>query len=75
MTGDIHKPRSPVRVLFCPKCEDYRPVRHKTRQQTYTVRDREITIPVGVDVCVICGEEIGSDEQDKRIIEMLHDHE
>lgn len=54
---------------FCPACEDYRATRTEQREETYQVRDSDVTVPVRISVCVQCGEEIGSDENDQKIID------
>jgi putative zinc finger/helix-turn-helix YgiT family protein len=58
--------------VFCPNCEDYRSTRHVERPETYTVRDRQITVPVATTVCAVCGEAVGSDEQDQVILDAVH---
>lgn len=68
MKADIEK-RTEV---FCPNCEDYHPTKRVKRSETYKVRDQQITIPVETEVCVKCGESIGSDEQDKAVLDSVH---
>lgn len=57
---------------FCPTCEDYSETKTVEREETYTVRGTEITIPVKVEVCETCGESLGSDEDDQAILDALH---
>lgn len=57
---------------FCPTCEDFCPVRTEDRQETFKVRGCDITVPVSVECCANCGEMLGSDEQDQRIIDQVH---
>ncbi|MDP6542557.1 MAG: hypothetical protein QGH60_01115 [Phycisphaerae bacterium] len=57
---------------FCPGCEEYRQTKIVERDKTYTVRDREITVPVTVKLCSTCGESIGSDEDDQAILDTVH---
>jgi len=57
---------------FCPGCEEYRQTKTVERNETYTVRDREITAGVTVELCSACGESIGSDEDDQAILDAVH---
>ena len=57
---------------FCPGCEEYRQTKTVERDETYTVRDRQITVPVTVELCSACGESIGSDEDDQMILDAVH---
>jgi len=57
---------------FCPNCEEYSETKIAERDDTYTVRDREITVPVTVELCANCGESIGSDEDDQAILDAVH---
>lgn len=56
-------------LKFCPACEDYRETKIVGRDETYTVQDREVTVAVQIAVCVSCGEQIGSDEADQKILD------
>ena len=58
--------------VFCPRCEDYRKVEVVERDETYTVRAREITVPVKADVCNACGEILGSEEKDEEILAAVY---
>lgn len=60
------------REEFCPKCEEYRPTKVVERQETYKVREKEITVPVKTEVCAACGEGLGSDEADRSILDAVH---
>ncbi|MDP6542556.1 MAG: DUF4065 domain-containing protein [Phycisphaerae bacterium] len=57
---------------FCPGCEEYYETKVAERRETYTVRDREITVPVAVELCSGCGESIGSDEADQAILDAVY---
>lgn len=57
---------------FCPTCEDYCATSTEEREETYTVRGRDITVPVKAEVCAECGESLGSDEQDQAILDAVH---
>ena len=57
---------------FCPNCEEYRQTKVAERDETYAVRDRNITVPVSVELCSACGESIGSDEDDQTILDAVH---
>ena len=67
MKGDEKK------ELFCPNCEDYRNAHPITRDETYTVRGEVITVPVETMTCSECGESIGNDEQDRNILNAVHE--
>lgn len=54
---------------FCPNCEDYREVEIINRKETYVVKGQKITIPVEAKLCVQCGESIGTDEDDQKILD------
>ena len=41
--------------MFCPTCEDYREARTIEGEETYTVRGSEVTVPVTLEVCEVCG--------------------
>lgn len=56
---------------FCPRCEDYCETRDKERNETYQINGSDITVPVMVEICECCGEEIGSDEKDQHIIDKV----
>lgn len=60
------------REEFCPNCEDYRETKVVEREETYTVRDRAITVPVRGEVCSSCGVSIGSDEADQEVLDAVH---
>jgi len=57
---------------FCPTCEDNRETKTVERDETYTVRGREIAVPVTTTVCQTCGADVGSDEQDQRVLDAIH---
>jgi len=57
---------------FCPNCEEYCQTKVTKRNETYTVRDRQITVPVTVELCANCGQSIGSDEDDQAILDAVH---
>ena len=57
---------------FCPTCEDYSETKTVEREETYTVRGTEVTVPVKVGVCTTCGESLGSDEEDQAILDAVH---
>ena len=57
---------------FCPSCEEYRQTKVSERDETYTVRDRRITVSVKATLCAACGESIGSDEDDQAILDAVH---
>jgi putative zinc finger/helix-turn-helix YgiT family protein len=60
------------REAFCPSCEEYRQTKVVDRKERYTVRGREIEVPVRAEVCTACGETLGSDEQDQQVLDALH---
>ncbi|MGC9453736.1 MAG: type II TA system antitoxin MqsA family protein [Phycisphaerae bacterium] len=68
MKADIDK-RTEV---FCPNCEDYRLAKRVRRDETYKVRDQQITIPVERLICVNCGEPLGSDEHDQAVLNAVY---
>jgi putative zinc finger/helix-turn-helix YgiT family protein len=57
---------------FCPSCEEYCETKVSERDETYTVRDRRITVSVKATLCAACGESIGSDEDDQAILDAVH---
>ena len=57
---------------FCPNCEEYSETKIAERDETYTVRDRQITVSVKVELCTGCGESIGSDPGDQAILDAVH---
>jgi putative zinc finger/helix-turn-helix YgiT family protein len=57
---------------FCPNCEEYRGTKIVERRETYDVRGRKITVTVEDEVCKACGEGIGSDEHDQKVLDTLH---
>jgi len=57
---------------FCPGCEEYCETKISQRDETYTVPDRQITVPVTVELCANCGQSIGSDEDDQAILDAVH---
>jgi len=58
---------------FCPTCEDYRATKTEEREETYTVRGREITVPVKTAVCAECGESLGSDDEDEKVLGAVYE--
>jgi putative zinc finger/helix-turn-helix YgiT family protein len=60
------------REEFCPNCEEYRETNVVEREETYTVRDRKITVPVKVQCCSSCGGSIGSDEADQEVLNTVY---
>ena len=59
-------------TMYCPTCEDWRETKAETREETYTVRGSEIRVPVAAHVCVVCGEAIGSDDEDQAVLDAVH---
>lgn len=57
---------------FCPTCEDYREGKEVEREELYTVRGTEITVPVTLTVCCTCGESLGSEEHDQEILDAVY---
>lgn len=57
---------------FCPKCEDYCATSVASRDETYKVRGRDITVAVESDVCAVCGERLGSDETDQKVLDAVY---
>ncbi len=53
---------------FCPACEDYRVFSTEKRGETYTVRGREISMPVTVEVCSACGESLFDEARDEDLL-------
>jgi len=60
------------REIFCPNCEQYCPTKLENRRERYTVRGRDIEVPVEALLCAKCGESIGSNEKDKEILDAVH---
>ena len=60
------------RVEFCPMCEDYRGIKKSVREETYTVRDRQITVTGERELCEVCGETLGSDAEDDTILNAVY---
>jgi putative zinc finger/helix-turn-helix YgiT family protein len=58
---------------FCPYCEDEREVKPAVRTEKYTVRGREITVRAKTDLCALCGGDVGSMEQDDKILTEVYD--
>lgn len=56
---------------FCPTCEDYREAKTVDRNETYTVRGTQITVPVKLNVCSTCGEDLSPDERDKEVVDLV----
>ena len=57
---------------FCPICEDYCEIKTETVKDTYNVRGTDIEVSVQKELCVSCGEKIGSDEQDQQILDFVN---
>ncbi len=57
---------------FCPKCEDYRETKTKTVRASFNVKGMDIEVTISKDLCVSCGEYIGSDEQDQQILDFVN---
>lgn len=57
---------------YCPYCEEYRTTHAVRQDETYTVRNREITVPVTAEICDICNKQVGSDEDDQRILDAAY---
>lgn len=53
---------------FCPICEDYREIKTEDVKETYNVRGTDIEVSVKRELCISCGEKLGSDEQDQQIL-------
>jgi len=60
------------REEFCPSCEAYRATKTVDRVERYRVRGRDIEVPLQSEVCAECGESLGSDEQDQRVLDAAH---
>lgn len=63
----------PKSVAYCPNCETVGPVALKSTEQTYQVGGRSVTVPVTADHCLVCGEEVGSDESDQAILDAVRE--
>ena len=57
---------------FCATCEDYNETRTVRREEAYSIRGLEVTVPVVVEVCANCGAGFGSDEQDQAILDATY---
>lgn len=57
---------------FCPICEDYCEIKTETVKDTYNVRGTDIEVSVQKELCVSCGEKLGSDEQDQQILDFVN---
>lgn len=60
------------REAFCPNCEEYRATKAVERTERYKVRGRDIEVPVRAEVCAECGEQLGSDEKDRQVLDAVH---
>ena len=57
---------------LCPYCEKYCDTKKEFREEEYIVKGEKISISVSLTICKICGENIGSDEEDQRILDLIH---
>lgn len=57
---------------FCPNCEDYRETKVIEKDENYTVRGQDIVVPVMAQSCCTCGEQIGSDEEDQKVLDTVY---
>lgn len=57
---------------FCPICEDYCETKTGIIKETFNVRGMDIEVSVSKELCVSCGEKLGSDEQDQQILDFVN---
>ncbi len=57
---------------FCPTCEEFCEVNTDNLQETYKVRGTDIQILVSRDICVSCGDKLGSDDKDQEILDIVN---
>ena len=55
-------------MKFCPKCEKQCGVKRIEIEEEYKYKGKTFTISRLVDQCIFCGEEVGSDEEDQKVI-------
>ncbi len=58
---------------FCPTCEDYRSFREEEREETYTVRGKDVSVTARVLVCAGCGEATSTEGADEDIVRRIND--
>lgn len=59
-------------LKFCPKCEEEREAKVVSRSEPYTVRGRRITVQVTTEACGTCGQNLGSDQEDQRVLDAVN---
>lgn len=57
---------------YCYRCEGYVETQAVERPETYTVKGVQVTVPVQTKLCVVCGESLGTDEDDQIILDAIH---
>jgi len=57
---------------FCPNCETYSETRVETREETYKVRGKDVTMPAEVEVCLSCGETIFDETRDSDLLRRVY---
>jgi len=57
---------------FCPNCQTYSETRVETREETYKVRGKDVTMPVEVEVCLSCGETIFDETRDSDLLRRVY---
>jgi len=58
---------------FCPNCEKYCETKTKTVEETFRVRNTTVKVSISRELCIICGECVGSDETDQQILDKILD--
>ena len=57
---------------FCPNCERYCETKAAKSKWTVTAHGHAVTLLVRESICSCCGQTIGSDEDDQRILDAVH---
>lgn len=57
---------------YCPRCEDYRPVREEQRKETHSVRGEDIEVDLAVKLCEQCGEILFDEERDGALLDKVY---
>ena len=60
------------KIYFCYECNTTTNTKIIEKEQTLNVKGKDITLPVQVRVCAICGEEILDEELDSKTLDMFY---
>jgi uncharacterized protein with PIN domain len=58
---------------YCPECNDYHFFIFKNKMETYTVKNKQITVKVTLSICDNCKKEIGDDKLDDITLNKVYD--